>query len=213
MNRKEFDNFLKNEGGYQEIIGTDEVGRGAIAGPVVSCAVVIIKYFDYLENIKDSKKLTPKKRKEIYEVLINSPNIRYSIKSKDNLIIDKTDILTQSLEAMKEASYEIYDETKETLVLVDGSVLIRNFKLNQNTVIKGDDKSLAIAAASIIAKVFRDEYMKNLMKDDIYCFSKHKGYGTKLHYEMLKKYGISKYHRQSFLKSFYDKKNNKATLF
>lgn len=215
MNLIEFDKKIKQGGNkfkkeYINVIGTDEVGRGSIAGPVVACAVQIKKYFDELNLVNDSKKLTAKKRKELYDTLVNSEYINYSIKMKSAYEIDSSNILKMSLESMKEAVLELYDDL--SLVLVDGNINIP-FDLEQETVVKGDSKSISIATASIIAKVFRDEYMTSLYKEteDIYEFKKHKGYGTKLHYEKIDKYGPSKYHRKTFLKKYYE--NIKNTLF
>lgn len=200
MNTKyEFDNsFLK-----KEIVGTDEVGRGPLAGPVVACSVYIKKYFDELQEINDSKKLTDKKRRKLYEILLNSSDIEYEISIKDEKIIDEMNILNASLLAMKESCEKLINRCnlKNSLTLVDGNQKIRNYNYSQEIVIKGDEKSLAIACASIIAKVFRDDMMieySNLYPE--YDFQNNKGYGTKKHCEAIKKVGICDIHRKTFIK-------------
>lgn len=194
---REFDLSFK-----QEIIGVDEAGRGPLAGPVVAAAVYIKKYDNSLLGINDSKKLSEKKRKELYEKITNNENIIYSVAVIDEKIIDEINILNATLKAMKDAIFNLNLELENYLFLIDGNKKIKDFIFNQETIVKGDAKSLSIAAASIIAKVFRDEIMKDysLIYPE-YCFEKHKGYGTKLHYEKIKEYGITKIHRRTFLKN------------
>lgn len=195
----EFDNSFNNK----EIIGTDEVGRGPLAGPVVACSVYISEYFDKLQEINDSKKLTDKKRRKLYDILINSPYIKYEISIKDEKIIDEINILNASLLAMKESCEKLIKKCgfSNSLTLVDGNQKIKDYKYFQETVIKGDEKSLSIACASIIAKVFRDDIMikySEIYKN--YDLEKNKGYGTKKHCEAIKKYGICDIHRKTFIK-------------
>lgn len=214
MTLLEFDENIKQGGNkfrkqYDNIIGTDEVGRGSIAGPVVACAVCILEVFPELSLVNDSKKLTAKKREKIYDLILkNEDKIKFSIKLKSALEIDNSNILKMSLEAMSEAVEDIY--LNNSIILVDGNKEIKT-KHEQEIVIKGDSKSLSIATASIIAKVYRDSIMKSI-EPDLYDFKNNMGYGTKKHYEMLDKFGQSKYHRRTFLNKYYEK-NTKNTLF
>ncbi|MEK7452674.1 MAG: ribonuclease HII [Patescibacteria group bacterium] len=193
--------------GYDFVIGVDEVGRGPLAGPVVAGACMFKKIKDekmeYLLSlgINDSKKLTPKKRESIFEELTRSDILSYGIGIVDEKIVDNINILQASLLAMKIAieNLKIKDE-KSVFVLIDGRELIPEVNLNQRAIIGGDAKVLAIAAASIIAKVARDRIMDDYDKKyPEYGFKKHKGYGTKFHFEMIKKYGHCDIHRKSFL--------------
>lgn len=177
------------------IVGVDEVGRGPLAGPVVSAAVIINDY-EGLEEVKDSKKLSPKKRDLLYETI--HKNCEIGIGIVDNIEIDKINILNATLKSMKLACEEI--KSKYDLILVDGNQPIPNIDSNQKTIVKGDSKSLAIAAASIIAKVTRDRIMEREgEKYPQYSFNKHKGYGTKVHIDAIIQNGPSPIHRKSFL--------------
>lgn len=186
------------------IIGVDEAGRGPLAGPVVAAAVVINKYSQYLEEVNDSKKLTEVKREKIYENILNDENIIFGVGIVNSDIIDEINILQATYMAMRKAIDDIVIINKEDyLVLVDGNREIKDCNYMQETVVKGDAKSLSIATASIIAKVTRDRIMKEF--DNTipgYNFSKHKGYGTKEHYKLLRENGISNIHRKTFLKNF-----------
>lgn len=186
------------------IIGVDEAGRGPLAGPVVAAAVVINKYSQYLEEVNDSKKLTEAKREKIYENILNDENIIFGVGIVNSDIIDEINILQATYMAMRKAIDDIVIINKEDyLVLVDGNREIKDCNYMQETVVKGDAKSLSIATASIIAKVTRDRIMKEF--DNTipgYNFSKHKGYGTKEHYKLLRENGISNIHRKTFLKNF-----------
>lgn len=207
---KLFDESIKGRK-YKYIIGVDEVGRGPLAGPVVACAVLIKNDLEIFSKVNDSKKISDKKRREIYDELINNEDIVYSIKSKDNSYIDKVNILNATLDAMKEAVYDLVDKLKlnDFIVLIDGNRLIKDFKYNQEAIVKGDSKSLSIAIASIIAKVYRDDMMILYHKEYFnYDFINNKGYGTKKHYEGLLKYGKTPIHRNSFLKKFLEKNDN-----
>ena len=192
------------------IIGIDEVGRGPLAGPVTLAAVAArVNYesgiMNYgLKGIRDSKKLSPKKRKEWEKVV--KQNFLFAIVSVSHSVIDKNGISYAIHKAVArclkklDAKYEIRDTRYE--ILLDGSLHAPSEYKNQQTIIKGDEKVPVIAAASIIAKVHRDRYMTRLHKKyPLYGFDKHKGYGTVMHREAIQKYGFSEVHRVSFCKN------------
>lgn len=193
------------EKGYKLVCGVDEAGRGPLAGPV--CAAAVILPFDLdIEGINDSKKLSEKKREELYDVITKSA-LSYCVAFADVAEIEELNILNATFLAMNRAIEGL--KTPADFALIDGNREPKGIKIPCETVIKGDFKSTSIAAASILAKVTRDRLMYEYDKElPQYLFSKHKGYGTKLHYEMIGKYGPSKYHRPSFLKSFYQKNNS-----
>ena len=183
------------------IAGVDEAGRGPLAGPVVAAAVIIDKYIDELSEINDSKKLTEKKREKLYRIIMD--NCKVGIGMADVEEIDNINILNATFLSMRRALEKI---NGYELVLVDGNHKIREYIGKQESVIKGDGNSLAIAAASIIAKVYRDNIMRELSKEfPNYRLEKHKGYGTKLHRELILQYGPSIIHRKTFLKKILDK--------
>lgn len=187
---------------FKEVIGVDEAGRGPLAGPVVAAAVKLKKYSEALDEINDSKKLTEKKREKLYDIIVENFEIGVGVVSA--IEIDEVNILNATFLAMRKALCELQDKLKyyeRNIVLVDGNFKIREYKGEQVPIVKGDAKSLSIAAASIIAKVTRDRMMRELDKVyPNYDFSKHKGYGTKKHVEVLKKMGpIKGIHRNSFL--------------
>lgn len=185
----------KKKQGYNLVAGVDEAGRGPLAGPVFA-ACVILPDDCYIEGINDSKKLSEKKREKLFEEIINKA-ISYSIKSVDEKIIDEINILNATHMAMNEAINSM-DITPD-FVLIDGNS-IKNIKIPYQTVVKGDAKSISIAAASILAKVSRDRYICDIAnKYPQYFFEKHKGYGTKVHTDALKKYGPCEIHRKTFL--------------
>jgi len=178
------------------IAGVDEAGRGPIAGPVVAGAVIINNKNLNLQ-INDSKKLSAKKREELFSFITS--NYIYSYSIVRNNIIDEINILQATKLAMRQAVMGL--STKPEHVLIDG-----NQKINllngciEHTVVKGDEKSFSIAAGSIVAKVIRDRIMQELdAKYPHYLWQKNKGYPTKEHFEMIKKYGVTPYHRLSFL--------------
>lgn len=181
------------------ICGIDEVGRGPLAGPVVAAAVVFPKGYSN-PLIKDSKKLSSEKIKQISEI-IKREALSFSFGIKDAEFIDKTDILTATFKAMEEAYNGL--SLRPPIILIDGNLknpYILNVK--QIPLVKGEFKSVAIAGASIIAKELRDRIMIDYSKKyPEYAFDKHKGYGTKLHLELLKRYGPSPIHRRSFIKT------------
>lgn len=191
----------KYQQGFKVICGIDEAGRGPLAGPVYAAAV-ILKKGQTIEGVNDSKKLSEKKREALYNKIIDEC-LASAIGVADEKEIDEINILQATFLAMKRAADGL--SIKPDCALVDGNQ-IPPLDCSVMTVIKGDSKSESIAAASILAKVARDRYMLEMaQKYPQYCFEKHKGYGTKLHYEMIEKYGICDIHRKSFLKKVLNK--------
>ena len=198
--------------GYRFVAGIDEVGRGPLAGPVIACAVVISlsrlkdkyctanlpdSFYKKNNNVRDSKCLTPLQRERLYKVLTNDKNINYAVGIVSEKIIDKINILKASLLAMKKAVENL--EIKPDFLLLDGRWTIKNYPVSQTAIPNGDKYVFSIAVASIIAKVTRDRLLVRYDKKyPNYGFARHKGYGTKLHLEMLKKYGPCRLHRKSF---------------
>ncbi len=180
--------------GYNLIAGVDEAGRGPLAGPVC-VASVILPEGAYLEKINDSKKLTDKVKDKLYDE-IKEIAVAYSIVLVSHEDIDELNILNATFKGMCDAVKGL--SVQPDFVLIDGN-RIKGMDLPHECVVKGDSKSISIAAASILAKVTRDRYMMELdEKYPEYNFKKHKGYPTKDHYEALKKYGASEVHRKSF---------------
>lgn len=200
----DFDLNEKNINNSSFIIGTDEAGRGPASGGVWAAAVCFKQNID--ENLfitlNDSKKLTPKKREALYEPI--KQNSFWAIKAVTVEKIEEINILNASLLAMRYAIEDVVNQIKSenVLVLVDGNKLVKNLNLPQKYIIKGDAKSASIAAASILAKVSRDMYMDKIhLEYPNYDWINNKGYLTKKHIEAIQKYGITKYHRVSFLKN------------
>lgn len=181
------------------VIGVDEAGRGPLAGNVVAAAAILKKYSNDLDEINDSKKLTEKKREKLFDVIMENFYIGVGEATPEE--IDEINILNATFLAMRRALENLKKQcSTDHLVLVDGNFKIREYEGEQEFVIKGDAKSLSIAAASIIAKVTRDrEMIEEGKKYPEYKFEKHKGYGTKLHKEKLLELGILPIHRKSFL--------------
>lgn len=180
------------------IAGIDEVGRGPLAGPVVAAAVILPKNI-IIEGINDSKKLSAKKREELFEI-ISQKAVSIGIGMESNSLIDEINILQATYSAMKSAVKNL--NIKPEILLVD-AVKIPDIDIIQEGIIKGDEKSLSIAAASIIAKVTRDRMMVDF--DDIYPeygFKDNKGYGSQKHIEAIKNFGLCPIHRKSFTKNF-----------
>tara|TARA_B100000925_G_scaffold71409_1_gene49713 strand:+ start:23 stop:610 length:588 start_codon:yes stop_codon:yes gene_type:complete len=176
------------------IIGSDEVGRGSFAGPICAAAVKInYSHLEFLINVKDSKKLSVKKREEIFSI-VQEKNIDYSFKESSNTFIDQFGIKNANEKVLSESISDLY--TGNEIVYVD------HFKINDFksiSVVRGEDNCRAIALASIVAKVIRDNIMiKFSEKYPEYSFEKNKGYGTKDHREAISKHGLSKIHRKSF---------------
>lgn len=215
-----------HEAGYKYIAGVDEVGRGPLAGPVVTAAVVLPEDFDVL-GVDDSKKLSEKRREELYDKIIEGC-VAYGIGMSDHRVIDEINILNATKEAMKKAvaecekmlaertgqassseatdacgSMEAYAGRPLDYVLFD-AVKIEDLGRPQEAVIKGDAKVLAIAAASIVAKVTRDRMMVEYAEQyPWYAFEKNKGYGTAAHYAGIREHGICPIHRMTFLKTIH----------
>ncbi|MCH5317253.1 MAG: ribonuclease HII [Eubacterium sp.] len=191
--------FYENEAkakGYNVICGVDEAGRGPLAGPVFAAAV-ILPDGHIIEGVNDSKKLSEKKREMLFDKIIEEC-VCYSVGTASEKEIDEINILQATYLAMKRAVDGL--KIKPDYVLIDGNRM-PPLDIPAETIVKGDGKSASIAAASIIAKVSRDRYMLELAKKyPQYEFEKHKGYGTKLHYEKIAEHGISNIHRKSFLK-------------
>ena len=181
------------------IAGIDEAGRGPLAGPVVcACVVMPLDEDKIIEGINDSKKLSEKKRNEL-EAKIKEVALAYSVVEIDERTIDEINILNATKLGMKKALEKL--NVRPDIVLIDAVKI--DSDIMQDSIIKGDALSYNIASASILAKVHRDRLMTDLDKKyPEYSFAKHKGYGTKIHIEMLKKYGKCPIHRESFIKNF-----------
>ena len=201
---EEFDRKYLNRG-YKLIAGCDEAGRGPLAGPVaIGACIMPLDENSIIQGINDSKKLTEKKRELLYKEIIDKA-ISYKIVLIDEKTIDDINILNATKKGMELAINGL--ETKPDITLID-AVKGLNLDCEQQGKIKGDAQSYNIACASILAKVYRDHYMLKLDKEyPVYQFNKHKGYGTKLHIELLKKYGPCKAHRKSFIGHFVDVDN------
>lgn len=181
--------------GYFLIAGVDEVGRGPLAGPVYAAAVILPPDLNKLEGMRDSKKLSAKTREALYEKILNQA-LGVGLAEVSAREVDRLNILQAALLAMKQAVLALNPAPQ--FLLVDGHLELP-LKLPQQAIIKGDDRSLSIAAASIIAKVSRDRHMEKL--DALYPqygFAQHKGYGTAYHWEALRRYGPCPEHRLSF---------------
>jgi len=190
--------------GYKYVVGIDEAGRGPLAGPVAAGAVLILekdfKEAKKIKSVKDSKKLKEEKRKEVYLDLIKNKNIKWGIGMVSEKIIDRINILEATKLAMIKAvkNLEKKNGIKVDFLLLDGRMKL-DLDVSQKSIVKGDDRVFSISAASIIAKVKRDELMEKYDKKySQYNFKKHKGYGTREHLGRIKKHGICEIHRKSF---------------
>lgn len=182
--------------GYATVCGIDEAGRGPLAAPVYAAAVILPEHFE-LPGLDDSKKLSPKKREKLYDAICEQASA-WCVASASETEIDEINILQATFLAMRRACEGL--AVPAAYALVDGNRM-PPLSIPGETIVKGDSLSASIAAASILAKVSRDRYMEKM--DALYPqyqFAKHKGYGTKLHVELLKKYGPCPIHRKSFLK-------------
>ena len=187
--------------GVTAICGVDEAGRGPLAGPVCAAAVILPDHLE-IPGLNDSKKLTDKKRRELFPI-IKEQAVAYGIAFASEQEIDEMNILQATFLAMQRAIDQL--EGKANFALIDGN-REKDFGLPVMTVVKGDSRSANIAAASVLAKVTRDLYMEELAKEyPQYGFEIHKGYGTKAHYAALTQHGACPAHRATFLKKFYEK--------
>ena len=188
--------------GIQLICGVDEAGRGPLAGPVCAAAVILPPHFD-LPGLNDSKKLTDKRRRELFP-LIKDAAIAYGIGFASHEEVDSINILQATYLAMERAIAQLSISPEQ--LLIDGN-RAKDFGIPTRTVVKGDSLSASIAAASVLAKVSRDDLMLQAAEEyPRYGFEIHKGYGTKAHYEALSSFGPSPIHRKTFLKKFYGEK-------
>ena len=182
--------------GYTTVCGIDEAGRGPLCGPVCAAAVILPVDCE-IEGINDSKKLSEKKREKLYDEII-SKAVCYLVSMVPADVIDEINILQATFLAMRNAVSGL--SVQPDIALIDGNQK-PGLTIEERTIVKGDAKSISIAAASILAKVTRDRYMLEAdTKYPEYKFAQHKGYGTKLHYEMLAEYGLCPEHRRTFLK-------------
>lgn len=187
-----YEKLLINEG-YKKIVGVDEVGRGPMAGPLVAAAVILPSDYQN-DEINDSKKLTEKKREQLYNLILNQA-VEVSVTFIYNEEVDNINVYQASKKAMIESIKKL--KSPVDYILTDAMKL--DIGIPELTLIKGDQKSVSIAAASIIAKVTRDNYMKEIDNTyPEYGFKDHKGYVTKKHLEALEKYGVCPIHRRTF---------------
>ena len=201
VNMWEIENALFSEGA-KIICGVDEAGRGPLAGPVCAAAVILPAGIE-IPGLNDSKKLTDKKRRELFPI-IKEKALAYGIGFASHEEIDEINILQATFLAMERAISQL--GIKPDLALIDGN-RARDFGVPVKTVIHGDSLSASIAAASVLAKVTRDDIMDAMaVSYPEYGFEIHKGYGTKAHYEALSTYGHCEIHRRTFLKKFYGEK-------
>ena len=210
-----FDFDEDNKKDFEFVVGTDEAGRGPGAGPVFAAAVCFTEINEDLKEalsiLNDSKQLSEKHREELFDVI--KQNCIYSIQEGSVQEIERNNILNTSLNCMKLSCEKVIQQlnNSKTITLVDGNKLIKNYKNKQITVVKGDSKSAAIAAASILAKVTRDRFMLELSKEfPQYDWENNKGYLTAKHVEAIKKFGTTKWHRTKFLRNILQQKENKA---
>lgn len=188
------------DAGIKLVCGVDEAGRGPLAGPVCAAAVILPPGLE-IPGLNDSKKLTDKKRRELYDIIIEQA-VSYGIAFASEQEIDEINILQATFLAMERAIQKLSPQPE--LALIDGN-RTKDFGLPVRTIVKGDSLSASIAAASILAKVTRDRLMEEYdAQYPQYGFAVHKGYGTKRHYEALREFGPSTIHRKTFLKKFYE---------
>lgn len=196
-----FEQTISQDLGVEFIVGIDEVGRGAWAGPVVAAAIILPladpNCLQRFQGVNDSKQLAPTKREQLYDLIVANA-LAWAVSAVPASEIDKMGIVPANFKAMRNALNAL-DPAGEYLLL-DGRFPLPDLDLPQKAVIKGDTRSLSIAAASILAKVSRDRYMVQISEQyPAYNFAKHKGYGTWAHYNAIKKVGPCPLHRQTFL--------------
>lgn len=213
--------FFDKQHNTKYLLGVDEAGRGPGAGDVFAACVCFdlenVELAQYLKKLNDSKKLSSNIREELYKIIVS--NSIYSINQSSVGEIDKYNILNATFMAMAKSVKNVVSQlniqhNNEVLVLVDGNKKIKNLDLNMLSIVKGDSKSASIAAASILAKVSRDNYMIKLDEQfPNYNWKKNKGYLTKEHLNAIDKYGMVKYHRESFLKKHFESKSKQLGIF
>lgn len=175
--------------------GTDEAGRGCLAGPVTAAAVILPDDFE-LDLLNDSKQLTEKIREKL-KPIIEEKSISFAVTHLEPLIIDKINILNASIKAMQDSIVKL--NPRPQYIIVDGNRFKPIEEIPYSTIVKGDSKYMSIAAASVLAKTYRDEYMNKIHEEfPMYNWKQNKGYPTKEHREAIRKYGTTKYHRMSF---------------
>lgn len=190
---------------FDFVAGVDEAGRGALAGPVVAAAVILPKQCKGIEGVRDSKQLSHSKRESVFDVICNSV-VSYGVGIVEHDVIDEINILQATFLAMQQAILAL-PKTPQYL-LIDGNRFAQS-KIPFNTIIGGDDASLSIAAASVLAKVTRDRIMEDLdTSEPRYCFGQNKGYGTTSHRNSIIKFGASPVHRVTFLRKLYKTQYN-----
>lgn len=186
--------------GKENICGCDEAGAGPLAGPVYAAAVILPRDF-IIDGVTDSKKISPRKREKLFEIICRTA-VCWAVASVSADEIDRINILNARMKAMDEAIRKL--RPNADFALIDGNCS-RGICKDCKTIVHGDSLSESIAAASILAKVSRDRYMCEMaVRYPQYGFEKHKGYGTKQHYEAIRKYGPCPIHRRSFLKSYFE---------
>lgn len=191
------ENELKTRG-FELVCGVDEAGRGPLCGPVCAAAVILPAGCE-IEGLNDSKKLSEKKREQLFDV-ITEKAVSYSIQFADNQLIDEINILNATMLCMKNAVNGL--NVRPNFAIIDGNKVPEDLGVPAESVVKGDAKSMSIAAASILAKVSRDRLMYEYdRRYPAYGFAAHKGYGTAAHYQAIFEHGISPIHRRSFLKN------------
>ena len=201
MPDESFENQARADG-FSVICGIDEAGRGPLCGPVCAAAVILPQGCE-IEGLNDSKKLSEKKREALYDV-IKEKAVAYGIAMATAKEIDEINILQATYLAMRRAAEAL--SVQPDCALIDGNGK-PGLPIEQRTIVKGDSKSISVAAASILAKVTRDRYMVEMDRFyPQYAFAQHKGYGTKLHYERIEAYGLCPEHRRTFLKKILEEK-------
>lgn len=184
-----------NLSGFEFEVGTDEAGRGCLSGPVVAAAVILPPNFEH-ELLNDSKQLSEKKRTEL-RPYIEENSLAYAVAFIDNNEVDELNVLQASITAMHRSIAKLTIEPQ--YIIVDGNKFKPYKNIPYKTVVKGDAKYMSIAAASVLAKTYRDEYMEKIHNEfPDYFWIKNKGYPTKQHREAIKKFGVTKYHRKTF---------------
>lgn len=194
----EYDKAYREKHGIEYLAGVDEAGRGPLAGPVFAAAVILPPDFE-IEGINDSKKLSEKKREALYDIIVKNA-LCYAVCTAEVPMIEEINILNATMFAMRSAVEKLSYIPQR--ILIDGNRAPKDLILPHETLVKGDGTSQSVAAASILAKVSRDRFCKEVLEKNYpeYEFAKHKGYGTKLHFEKIVEFGPCPEHRLSFLK-------------